>query len=129
MKIIGDTFGLGGFLAIDSSSVSLDLDRYRWSVPQESSGGLNLHTMYDLLRDVPRMCLVTGYEEHDQTFMEDYPYERGCLYVFDKLYFKSRALFHIDSSGRILSRASSVMSCSRSMGNSLLTVGSYCPTR
>lgn len=99
LKIIGDTFGLGGFLAVDSSSVSLDLDRYRWSVPQEGSGGLKLHTMYDLLRDVPRMCLVTGHEERDQTFMEDYPYERGCLYVFDRLYFKSRALFHIDSSG------------------------------
>lgn len=99
LKIIGDIFGLGGFLAVDSSSVSLDLDRYRWSVPQEGSGGLKLHTMYDLLRDVPRMCLVTGHEERDQTFMEDYPYERGCLYVFDRLYFKSRALFHIDSSG------------------------------
>lgn len=96
LKNIGETFGLDGFLAIDSSSVSLD--RYRWSVPQEGSGGLKSHTMYDLLRDVPRMCLVISHEERNQTFMEDYPCERGCLHVFDRLYFKSRVLFHIDSS-------------------------------
>ncbi len=99
LKLIGETFGINGFFAIDSSSVSLDLGRFGWSVPQEGYGGIKLHTMYDLVRSVPRMCLVTGHEERDQTFMEHYAYERGCFYVLDRLYFKSRGLYAIASSG------------------------------
>lgn len=58
--------------------------------PQKGGfGGVKLHTMYDIMREVPRMCLVTGREERDQTFMEDYPYEPGCFYVLDKAYVKT----------------------------------------
>lgn len=90
LKEIADVFGLNGFFAVDSSTVSLDLKKFKWSVPQEGYGGVKFHTMYDLLRNVPRMCLITGHEERDQTFMEDYPFEKRCLYVFDKMYFKTK---------------------------------------
>jgi len=89
-------FSISGFFAIDSSSIKFDLNRYPWSVPQQGVGGIKLHTMYDLLREVPRMCLITGHEERDQTFMEDYPYEKGCLYIIDKAYMKTRGLFAIE---------------------------------
>ncbi len=68
-------------------------------MPQEGTGGVKLHTMYDLLRGVPRMCLITGHEERDQTFMEDYPYEKGCFYILDKMYFKTKGLSCIASRG------------------------------
>ena len=90
-------FGLAGFFAIDSSTVSLCLDKYPWSITQEGYGGIKLHTMYDLLRNVPVMCLVTGHEERDQTFMEDYPYREGCMYVLDRIYFKTTGLYKITS--------------------------------
>jgi hypothetical protein len=90
------SFSISGFFAIDSSSVKFDLSRYPWSVPQQGVGGIKLHTMYDLLREVPRMCLITGHEERDQTFMEDYPYEKGCLYIMDKAYMKTKGLFTIE---------------------------------
>lgn len=99
LELIGKHFGVSGFFAVDSTTVSLDLRKYPWSVPQEDWGGVKLHTMFDLLRNVPRMCMITGHEERDQTFMEDYPYEKGCIYVFDKLYFKSKGLNHIESLG------------------------------
>lgn len=76
LKEIADVFGLNGFFAVDSSTVSLDLKKFKWSVPQEGYGGVKFHTMYDLLRNVPRMCLITGHEERDQTFMEDYPLKK-----------------------------------------------------
>lgn len=94
---IAETFGTSGFFAVDSTTVSLELDKYPWTVSQKGWGGIKLHTMYDLLREVPRMSLVTGHEERDQTFMEDYPYEADCFYVFDKMYFKTRGLHHINS--------------------------------
>lgn len=99
LSTIGRIFNLNGFFAVDSSSVSLELKRHRWSVSQKGVGGIKMHTMYDLLRNVPRMCLMTGHEERDQTFMEDYPYESGCFYMFDKMYFKTRGLERVRSSG------------------------------
>ena len=89
-------FSISGFFAIDSSSIKFDLNRYPWSVPQQGVGGIKLHTMYDLLREVPKMCLITGHEERDQTFMEDYPYEKESLYIIDKAYMKTRGLFAIE---------------------------------
>ena len=89
-------FSISGFFAIDSSSIKIDLNRYPWSVPQQGVGGIKLHTMYDLLREVPKMCLITGHEERDQTFMEDYPYEKESLYIIDKAYMKTRGLFAIE---------------------------------
>ena len=97
LKMIGDAFGLTGFFAIDSSTISLNLDRYPWSVPQKEWGGIKLHTMFDLLRCAPRICMITGHEERDQTFMDDYPYETNSMYMFDKMYFKTTSLYHIHS--------------------------------
>ena len=99
LSMVAEAFGLGGFFAIDSSTVSLDLRKYPWSVPQKEWGGIKLHTMYDLLRAVPRICLITGHEERDQTFMSDYPYEAGCFYMFDKMYFKTHSLYRINTCG------------------------------
>lgn len=99
LDLISQAFGLAGFFAIDSSTVSLDLHKFPWSVPQEESGGVKLHTMYDLLRDVPAMCLITGHEERDQTFMEDYTYNEGCMYILDRIYFKTVGLYKIASAG------------------------------
>lgn len=99
LSAIMERFGLCGFFAIDSSSVSLPLERFPWSVPQEESGGIKLHTMYDILRSVPRMCLITGHEERDQTFMEDYPYEPGCFYMLDRMYLKTQGLYKINRLG------------------------------
>ena len=40
---------------------------------------MKLHTLYDIMRKVPRMCLITEHEERDQAFMADNPYEEGCF--------------------------------------------------
>ena len=99
LGLIGKTFGINGFFAIDSSTVSLELSDFPWSVPQHDWGGIKIHTMFNLMKSVPRMCLITGHEERDQTFMEDYPYERDCFYMVDRLYFKTRGLSVINSKG------------------------------
>lgn len=97
LPVIGKSLGINGFFAIDSSTVSLKLSKFPWSVPQKEWGGMKLHTMFDLIRGVPRMCLITGHEVRDQTFMNDYPYEKGCFYIFDRIYFKAKGLYHIQS--------------------------------
>jgi hypothetical protein len=99
LQKISTTFNINGFFAIDSSTVTLELSKCPWSIPQKECGGVKLHTMFDVLREVPRLCLITGHEERDQTFMEDYPYESGCFYMLDRLYLKAKGLDKINSSG------------------------------
>ncbi len=86
---------LAGLYAVDSSTIHLPLSRFPWSVPQRNGGGIKVHTMLDLLRNVPVTCVVTGNEERDQTFMDDYNYSPGCLYLFDKAYVKTSSLYAI----------------------------------
>lgn len=94
---LSDGFNLSGLFAVDSSTVYLDLTKFNWSVPQRGRGGIKLHTLYDILREVPVLCLITGHEERDQTFMENYPYRKEGMYVFDKAYIKTASMKEIDS--------------------------------
>ncbi|MBD5367440.1 MAG: DUF4372 domain-containing protein, partial [Bacteroides sp.] len=86
---------LAGLYAVDSTTVHLPLSRYPWSVPQRNGGGVKIHTMLDVLRNIPVTCIVTGNEERDQTFMDDYNYIPECLYLFDKAYVKTASLYMI----------------------------------
>jgi hypothetical protein len=92
-------FALSGFFAIDSSTVTLDLAKYRWTVPQKGLGGVKIHTMFDLLRKVPSMCMITGHEERDQAFMDDYIYRKGSFYSLDKAYVKATSMYNIHKAG------------------------------
>lgn len=96
---LAEIFGglaLAGLFAVDSSTVHLPLSKFPWSVPQRNGGGIKIHTMLDLLRNIPVTCIVTGNEERDQTFMDDYTYMPGCLYLFDKAYVKTSSLYGIN---------------------------------
>ena len=97
LREIADAFSIAGFFAGDSSTVRLNMTLFSWSSPRQGYGGIKMHTLFDLLRSVPALVMVTGHEEGDQIFMGDYPYQKGCLYVFDKAYVKARSLFHIAS--------------------------------
>jgi hypothetical protein len=99
LKELCKEFALSGFFAIDSSTVSLDLTKYRWTVPQKGLGGVKIHTMFDLLRKVPSMCMITGHEECDQVFMDDYNYQKECFYSLDKAYVKANSMYKIHKAG------------------------------
>lgn len=95
LEEIGREFRVKGFFAADSTTVTMNLSQFSWSTPQDGLAGVKIHTLFDLLRQVPSMSLVTGHEERDQTFMDDYPISKGCLYTFDKSYVKTKSLHRI----------------------------------
>lgn len=99
LREIADAFNITGFFAGDSSTIQLNTTLFNWSSPKQGYGGIKMHTLLDLLRSIPAMVMITGHEDGDQIFMDDYPYQKGCLYVFDKAYVKARSLFHIASKG------------------------------
>lgn len=96
---LGEVFAaleIAGLLAVDYSTIHLSLSRFPWSVPQRNGGGIKLHTMFDILREIPVTCLITGSQERDQTFMDDYTYRPDCMYLFDKAYVKTSSLYGIN---------------------------------
>lgn len=92
---IAEKFEITGFFAVDSTTVLIPLSQAPWSVSQNGYGGIKLHTLFSLLCQVPIMALITGHEERDQTFMDDYPYAKGALYMLDKAYVKVASLYKI----------------------------------
>ena len=99
LEEIGKKFRINGFFAADSTTITMNLDQFSWSVPQDGKAGVKLHSLFDLLRQVPAMSLITGHEERDQTFMDDYPIQEGNIYVFDKAYVKTQSLNRIEKLG------------------------------
>lgn len=98
LEEIGKEFRINGFFAADSTTITMNLSQFPWSTPQDGMAGVKLHTLFDLLRQVPTMSLITGHEERDQTFMDDYHIHKGCIYMFDKAYVKTKSLHRIEES-------------------------------
>lgn len=99
LEAIAAAFSLSGFFAVDSSTIQLTSTLFSWSTPKQGYGGIKMHTLFDLLRLVPALVLVTDHDAGDQVFMEDYPYQPECVYIFDKAYVKPKALAFINSEG------------------------------
>lgn len=127
LEAVGEAFCVEGFFAIDSSTVSLDLRRFPWSVPQQGYGGVKLHTLFDLMRNVPVLCLISGHEERDQTFMDLYPYVKGHFYMLDKMYLKTDGLYRIHKAKAYFvtrmkkNMVYEILSCSQSDGTHVLS--------
>lgn len=89
------TYHLDGFYAADSSIFYLDAEHFPW---YEGSGrnkpGIKLHVMFDILRQVPAVAMLTGMEGCDQTFMDLFPYKPDNFYMFDRIYTKTDAWNH-----------------------------------
>ena len=82
--------------AFDSTTVTFCLNTFWWSKPQENKGGIKLHTLYDVKREIPIFNVITDHSVSDSTVMGDIPYYSGAFYVFDKAYVSTPQLYNID---------------------------------
>lgn len=89
-------FPHGELYAFDSSTVNFCLKRFWWSCAQQGYGGIKLHSLYDVIRDVPVFNLITDHSVSDSTVMDSIPYCSGAFYVFDKAYVCTTQLHNIN---------------------------------
>ena len=80
----------------DSTTIRLDKSIFWWSKIQNESGGVKIHTLFDLLASIPVCTIITGHHVRDQTIMDLFHYQKEALYVFDKAYVKLLSLLSID---------------------------------
>lgn len=77
-------------LIIDSSTISLFSDILkgpgRPPLTGKKKGGIKLHTMINVLEDVPQLVRFSSAARHDHTFLKELSLPEGSFVVFDKGY-------------------------------------------
>ncbi|MDL2239878.1 IS4 family transposase [Bacteroidales bacterium OttesenSCG-928-K22] len=102
-KIAVDDLFLEGIphrvFALDSTTITLDLERFNWSKTQNGKAGIKIHTLFDILTSIPVYNIITDHSIRDQSIMDYFQYNPDTFYVFDKAYVKLLSLNEIDKIG------------------------------
>lgn len=86
----------GRFYAFDSTTIDLCLSLFWWAHFRKAKGGIKLHTLYDVVTQIPTFLHITEAKAHDMNAMDEIPYEANAYYIFDRGYFDLARLFTIN---------------------------------
>jgi|SRR5690625_1320165 hypothetical protein len=89
-------FEIGGKIyAFDSTTIDLCLSIFWWANFKKTKAGIKLHTLYDVVTQIPSYIHITGAAVNDMNAMDYIPYERGAYYIFDRGYVDYKRLYFI----------------------------------
>jgi putative transposase len=71
---------------IDSTTISLNINQFKWAEFRKNKGGLKLHTVYDPVAEVPVYFEMTNAKVNDRKSLDSMPIESGTTYVIDRAY-------------------------------------------
>jgi hypothetical protein len=86
----------GRFYAFDSTTIDLCLSLFWWAHFRKAKGGIKVHTLYDVVTQIPTFLHITEAKAHDMNAMDEIPYEPNAYYIFDRGYFDLARLFTIN---------------------------------
>lgn len=86
----------GKFYAFDSTTIDLCLSLFKWAYFRKSKGGIKVHTLFDVVTQIPTYIHITEAKVHDVNAMDDIPYEPYAFYIFDKGYYDLARLYCIN---------------------------------
>lgn len=89
----------GNIYAFDSTTIDLCLNVFWWARFRKAKGGIKIHTLYDILTQVPAFFHITEARVNDVNAMDVIPYEPGAFYILDRAYVDFSRLFRIDLLG------------------------------
>jgi len=99
-KLITKEFEIAGrFYAFDSTTIDLCLNLFWWAYFRKTKGGIKIHTLYDIVTQIPAFIHITEAKVHDMNAMDEIPYEANAYYIFDRGYFDLTRLFTINCIG------------------------------
>jgi len=83
-------------VAIDSTTISLCLALCKWASFRATKGGIKVHTMFDIKRQLPDFMIITEARKHDNTVIKNMPFVDSAIYVLDKAYLCLKSLQKIN---------------------------------
>jgi hypothetical protein len=89
----------GRFYAFDSTTIDLCLNLFWWASFRKAKGGIKIHTLYDVVTQIPTFLHITEAKVHDMNAMDEIPYEPNAYYIFDRGYFDLARLFTVNLIG------------------------------
>ncbi|HNX90209.1 MAG TPA: IS4 family transposase [Paludibacteraceae bacterium] len=89
----------GRFYAFDSTTIDLCLSLFWWASFRKTKGGIKVHTLFDVVTQIPAFLHITAAKVHDMNAMDEIPYEQNAYYIFDRAYFDLARLFTINRIG------------------------------
>ena len=99
-KRISKEFEISGrFYAFDSTTIDLCLNLFWWASFRKTKGGIKVHTLYDVVTQIPTFLHITEARVNDMNAMDEIPYESNAYYIFDRGYFDLARLFTINLIG------------------------------
>lgn len=108
----------GTFYALDSSTIELCLNLFKWAKFVKTKSAVKLHLLLDLKGNIPTFFCITDAKTHDVKFLDEIIFEAGAYYVMDRGYLDYERLFKINSSGAFfITRAKSNLSFERLYSN------------
>jgi hypothetical protein len=95
-KRANDAFEIKGKIyAFDSTTIDLCLSVFWWARYKKTRGGIKIHTLYDVVTQVPAFVHITAATVNDMNAMDQIPYECGAYYIFDRGYIDFSRLYTI----------------------------------
>lgn len=85
----------GRIYAFDSSTIDLCLSVFWWATFRRKKAGIKLHTLYDVITQIPAFIHITEAAVNDVNAMDVIPYEAEAYYVFDRGYIDFTRLYRI----------------------------------
>jgi hypothetical protein len=99
-KRINRPFELHGkFYAFDSTTIDLCLTLFKWAYLRKNKGGVKVHTLFDVVTQIPTYIHITAAKVHDVNAMDEIPYEPYAFCIFDKGYYDLARLYTINTIG------------------------------
>lgn len=87
----------GRFYAFDSTTIDLCLNLFWWANFRKTKAGIKVHTLYDVVTQIPTFLHITEARVHDMNAMDEIPYEPNAYYIFDRGYFDLERLSTINA--------------------------------
>ncbi len=89
----------GRIYAFDSTTIDLCLNLFWWANFRKTKAGVKMHTLYDVVTQIPTFLHITEAKVNDMNAMDEIPYEPNAYYIFDRGYFDLARLFTINLIG------------------------------
>jgi len=84
-KLNNDLFEIKGKIyAFDSTTIDLCLNIFWWATFRKTKAAIKIHTLYDIVTQIPAFLHITDASVHDVNAMDSIPYEIGAYYIFDR---------------------------------------------
>jgi hypothetical protein len=81
--------------ALDATIIDLRLALFPWATFRKRQGAVKLHTLLDLLGNIPSVLFITSGRVHDVNLLDRLAVEAGAFYLLDRGYLEFARLYRL----------------------------------